>query len=75
MTILALQLDRPAPRARTGFFAQLSAAIVASHRQRAQRLALNDLMAFSPHLLNDLGITPADIAAGLESRPAEASRR
>ena len=44
-------------------------------QRRAQQLALRDLVAFSPYLLDDLGITPGDIAAALEQRAFEARRR
>jgi uncharacterized protein YjiS (DUF1127 family) len=75
MTILDLQLDRPAVRSEGRFFARLLGFFATRRQRRAQLLALNDLAAFSPHLLNDLGITRADIAAGLEARRFEASRR
>ncbi len=62
-----------APRPALG--ARLAAILAGWRARRAQHRALQDLVAFSPHLLNDLGITQADIAAGLEGRPFEVSRR
>jgi uncharacterized protein YjiS (DUF1127 family) len=78
MTSIGLDIGLAEPRqaARRPTLGAKLAAIYADWKtRRARRLALQDLMAFSPHLLNDLGITQADIAAGLEARPFEVSRR
>ena len=73
MTSLELQLNDAVRRTDGGFLARVLGAFTGWKRRRAQRLALQDLAAFSPYLLNDLGITPGDIAA-LEQR-AFAARR
>jgi len=73
MTSLELQLNDAARRTDGRFLAWVLGAFTGWKRRRAQRLALQDLAAFSPYLLNDLGITPGDIAA-LEQR-AFAARR
>ena len=75
MTSLELQIDHTARRNDGQLFTGLAAALARWKHRRAQRLALQDLVAFSPHLLNDLGITPGDIAAALEGRAFEARRR
>ncbi len=67
--------DLQRPMARPSLAARLSTHLAAWNRKRAQRLALRDLVAFSPYLLDDLGITPGDIAAALEQRAFEARRR
>lgn len=75
MTILELQFYRPAVHADGQFFGRLLIFFAIRRQRRAQRLALRDLVAFSPFLLDDLGITLADIAAALEQRAVEARRR
>ena len=75
MTSLELQLDEAVHRTDRRLFAGAAAALARWRHRRAQRLALQDLVAFSPHLLNDLGITPGDIAAALEGRAFDARRR
>jgi uncharacterized protein YjiS (DUF1127 family) len=75
MTILELQFDRPAVHAEGQLFGRLLSFLAIRRQRRAQRLALRDLVAFSPYLLDDLGITPADIAAAVEQRAFEARRR
>lgn len=65
--------QRPAPR--PSLAARLAEIFARWRKRRAQRLALADLMACSPYLLHDLGVTHADVAAALERRASAARRR
>ena len=61
MTSLELQVDRQPVRPEGIFFTRVMRFFAVRRQRRAQHRALQDLAAFSPHLLNDLGITQADI--------------
>lgn len=78
MTSIELDIGLTAPRRdtrRLSLGAWLAGFIAGWRKRRAQRLALQDLMAFSPYMLDDLGISADDIAAAIEQRAFEARRR
>ena len=78
MTSIELDIGLAAPRkaARRGSLRAQLAAIFADWKQRrARRLALQDLMAFSPYLLKDMGFNPHDIEASLAERWDESPAR
>lgn len=78
MTSIELDIGLTAPRQatrRSSLGAWLAGFIAGWRKRRAQRLALQDLVAFSPYMLDDLGITADDVAAALEQRAFETRRR
>lgn len=65
MSTIELELARTPSRP---IVARLLACIAGWRKRRAQRLALADLMALSPHLLADMGVTHEDIVVALAAR-------
>lgn len=66
---LDIGLAAPAQSARRPALGDRLAAIIAEWKaRRARRLALQDLMAFNPHLLRDMGLDPHNVEASLHRR-------
>lgn len=71
MTSIGLDIGLAEPRQaarRPSLGAKLAAFFADWKKRRARRLALQDLMAFSPYLLRDMGFDPHDIEASLTER-------
>ena len=78
MTSIGLDIGLAEPRQaarRPTLGAKLAAIFADWKTRRARRLALQDLMAFSPHLLKDMGFNPYDVEASLAERWDEAQTR